>query len=292
MADQAEGLRQMKGEVDGARRVRVIAITSGKGGVGKTSIATNLAYRFARRGRDVLMIDGDLGLANIEVILGLQPRYHLGHVLRGERAASEVLVTGPGGFRILPASSGVKSLTHLTEEQRVGLVCALDELEDVYDTLILDTGAGIGSNVTFFNAAAQDLIVVVTPEPTALTDAYAMIKVMSRDHGMKRFRLLVNEVDEPAQGPRVYKQLVTVADRFLVDVAIRYQGCVPRDLHVGHAVMAQKLLLERYPESPAALAIARVADDLVRESATAAPPPGTMGFFWRRLLEQSSAGGD
>jgi len=289
MADQAEGLRRMQSE--GPRPVHVLAVTSGKGGVGKTSISANLAYRWARRGRKVLIIDGDLGLANIEVILGLQPRYHLGHVLRGERPASEALVTGPGGIGILPASSGVKSLTRLSETQRMTMVLALEELEDSYDTLILDTGAGIGSNVTFFNAAAQDLIVVVTPEPTSLTDAYAMIKVMSRDHGIKRFRLLVNQVEAAEQGPRVYKQLVTVTDRFLADVTIRYQGHVPRDLHVSQAVMQQKLLLELYPESPSALALGRVADDFLREAATAAPPPGTMGFFWRRLLEQSSAGG-
>jgi len=288
MVDQAETLRRMS-EATGAggRPVRVVAITSGKGGVGKTAIATNLAFRWACRGRDVLLVDADLGLANVEVILGLEPRWHLGHVLSGERTPKEVMLEGPGGLSILPASSGVKSLTHLSEEQRMQLVCALEEIEDSFDTLVLDTGAGIGSNVTFFNAAAQDVVVVVTPEPTSITDAYAMIKVMSRDHGLRRFRLLVNQVEGREQGLEVYRGFVGVVDRFLADVTVRYQGCVPRDPAVGRAVMERRLLLRGHPEAPAAQAVARLADDFLREAAKTGPPVGTMGFFWRRLLEQS-----
>ena len=287
MTDQAATLRDMASGAGDASStpVKVIAITSGKGGVGKTSVSCNLGYAWSQQGRRVLIVDGDLGLANIEILLGIRPRRHLGHVLTGEAHISDVLVEGPGGMWILPASSGVKSLTSLSEDERLRLVLALEDIEDQFDVLILDTAAGIGENVMFFTSAAQDVVVVVTPEPTAITDAYATIKVMSRSHGIKRVRLLVNQVRSSAEARHVYDQLVSVADTFLPDVMLTYQGYVFRDPNVSRAVVAQVPLLERYPTSPAAGCMLRIADDYLAEDA-AATPAGTMGFFWRRLLEQ------
>ena len=293
MGDQAATLREMAraheggggGDGDG---VRVVAVTSGKGGVGKTSLSTNLAYAWSQAGRRVLLVDGDLGLANVEILLGLQPRQHLGHVLSGDASISDVLVEGPGGMSILPASSGVKSLTHLSEEEHMRFVLAMEEVEDDFDLLVLDTAAGIGDNVMFFVSASQDVFVVVTPEPTSITDAYATIKVMSRSHGVKRCRLLINQVKDADEALHVYNQLVSVADTFLTDVSIKYQGFVAKDPNVPRAVIAQNLLLESKPESPAAECVDRVARDYLSE-ASSPTPVGSMGFFWRRLLEQQRA---
>lgn len=290
MSDQAATLRKLAtGPASGsAHQVRVIAITSGKGGVGKTSTSVNLAYAWAQAGRRVLVVDGDLGLANVEILLGIQPRRHLGHVLRGEAQISEVLVQGPGGMWVLPASSGVKALTRLSEEERMRLVMALEDIEDKFDVLILDTSAGIGENVMFFTSAAQDVVVIVTPEPTSITDGYATIKVMSRSHGVKRVRLLVNQVRSSAEGRHVYNQMVSVADTFLPDVTVGYQGFIFHDPNVSRSVIAQKPLMERYPDSPAAGCIQRIARDYLSETASPTPT-GTVGFFWRRLLEQQRA---
>lgn len=290
MSDQAATLGKMAtGPADGPpQQVRVIAITSGKGGVGKTSTSVNLAYAWAQAGRRVLVVDGDMGLANVEILLGLRPRKNLGHVLRGEADIEEVLIQGPGGMWVLPASSGVKALTRLSEDERMRLMLALEDIEDRFDMLILDTAAGIGENVMFFTSAAQDVVVIVTPEPTSITDAYATIKVMSRSHGVKRVRLLVNQVKSSAEGRHVYNQLVSVADTFLPDVTMGYQGYIFHDPNLPRAVIAQKPLLVRYPDSPAAGCITRVASDYLTE--TASPTPiGTVGFFWRRLLEQQRA---
>lgn len=288
MTDQASTLRKLAGERPGktSTPLRVVSITSGKGGVGKSSLAANLACRWARQGRKVLMIDADLGLANLDIIMGLTPKHHLGHVLTGERRLDEVLVEGPEGIHILPAASGVKSLTNLSEEQRMQLVCAVEELEQEFDLVVLDTGAGIASNVRFFNAAAQELLVVVTPEPTSITDAYAVIKVMRKYHGIKRFRLIVNSVQESAEGRAVYFKLSSVTDSFLDDVALTYMGYVFRDPHVSQAVMSRQLLLDQFPASPAAKCIIRVADDFLKDAPPATALSGSMGFFFQRLLQQ------
>ena len=159
--------------------IRVISVTSGKGGVGKTNVVTNLAMALASAGQKVLVWDADLGLANIDVLLGLKPEFNIQHLLNGEKSLREILVEGPGGFKIMPASSGIQELSHLGEGQKVRLLSELDEYDDDLDYLLIDTGAGISSNVMYFNMAAQERIVVVTPEPTSITDAYALIKVMS-----------------------------------------------------------------------------------------------------------------
>ena len=179
------------------RPVRVLSVTSGKGGVGKTNVVTNLAISLARERQKVLIWDADLGLANIDVLLGLKPAYNIQDLLEGTRTLPEILVEGPLGIRVMPASSGVQELAHLGEGQKVRLLSELDEFDDDLDFLLIDTGAGISANVMYFNLAAQEIIVVVTPEPTSITDAYALIKVMSTRYNQKRFKILPNQVTGP-----------------------------------------------------------------------------------------------
>jgi len=200
MTDQAAGLRNLirlnnhmprrvveKNDGDDPSHIRVISITSGKGGVGKTSITANLAEAFQRLNKRVLILDADLGLANMDIMLGLNPKYTISHVLKGEKTLDEVIITAPGGFKLLPAASGIQELTNLDNGQRLFLLNELDSLHEQFDLILIDTGAGISSNVMYFNYAAMERIVVVTNEPTSLTDAYALIKVLIKEYHQKRF---------------------------------------------------------------------------------------------------------
>jgi len=179
---------------------QVISITSGKGGVGKTSIVANMAILLSSMGRKVLVFDADLGLANIDVMLGLSSKYNINHLLHGDCDINDIMIEGPSGIRIIPASSGIQELSVLSYEQQLAIVNALDNFNDDFDYMLIDTGAGISGNVTYFNSAAQRIIVVVTPEPTSLTDAYALIKVMRTRYNIKRFEIFVNNVLSAYEG--------------------------------------------------------------------------------------------
>ena len=194
---------------------RVIAITSGKGGVGKTSIVGNLGYALTKLGKKVLILDADLGLGNLDVLLGLAPKYNLSHVILGEKTIEDIIVEGPGKMRILPASSGIQELTHLNKDQKIQILTQLDLLIESVDILFIDTAAGISSNVMDFNATAQEVVVVVSPEPTSITDAYALMKVLSLKYSGKDCKLMVNMVSRPEEGREVFRQLQLVTDRFL-----------------------------------------------------------------------------
>lgn len=264
--------------------MQILSVTSGKGGVGKTSIVCNMAVRFGQLGKKVLLIDADLGLANVDIVMGLSPSGTLEHFFKGERALGELLLEGPENVRVLPSGSGVKTLTRLTDDQMLLLMGGLDDLDAELDVLLIDTGAGIGKNVMYFNAAAQDVVVVATPEPTSITDAYAVIKLLNRDHDVKTFRLLVNQVKARKAALDVYRKLTTVADQYLPDVAIEYLGHVLIDENVSRAVVERHLLLEARPESPAARCVSDIVDRLVDEARLQAPT-GNMQFFWKRLLQ-------
>ncbi len=286
--NQADGLREaMKEQRRSKRPLRVIGVTSGKGGVGKTNIAANLAVLAAKQGQRVLIIDGDLGLANVEIVYGLRPRHHLGHLLSGDVTMREVLATGPAGVKVLPAGNGLQQLTRLDDGQRLRLVGALEELEDEFDVVFLDSGAGIGDNVLFFIGAAQEAMLVVSPEPTSLTDAYATIKVLCQDAGVRCFDIVVNQAANEAMARDIFQKLSAVASRFL-DARVRWLGWVPRDENVHRSVMAQRALVELFPTSPATRALNGVIDALLNEP----PPPqldGGMKFLWSRLLRESRA---
>lgn len=283
MMNQAEGLRQIVAQAP----VQVIAVTSGKGGVGKTNIAVNLAVSLAKRQRSVLLFDADLGLANVDITLGLKPKYDIRHVLSGERTLEEILLDGPSGIRIVPASSGVSDMASLTPQQQGGLVRSFSELGTSVDTLIVDTAAGIDSSVLTFTRACQTVLVVVCDEPTSITDAYALIKVLNRECGVKRFQVVANMVDRAIQGRQLYEKILRVTDRFL-DVQLGYLGAVPRDDYLRRAVQQQNPVVAAYPRSKSAIALNKLAVAVEAESSPRADFGG-LSFFVERLVNCSPA---
>ena len=245
-------------------KIRVIAVTSGKGGVGKTNIAVNLAFFLTRLRKRTLILDADAGLANIDVILGLTPEYNLYHVLKGEKTFSEAVVKGPGGIMILPASSGITEMAELSAGHKLTLLDGLNDLRSRIDFMFVDTAAGIAGNVMYFNAAAREIIVVVSPEPTSLTDAYALIKVLYQRHAKKRFRLIVNMVKSQDEAKEVYERLSKATDHFL-NLTVNYLGHIVSDEKITEAVRRQKAVAELFPDSPAGLCIREIAEKLAAE---------------------------
>ena len=262
---------------------RVIAITSGKGGVGKTNIVSNLGFALSQLGKKVLILDADLGLGNIDVLLGLAPKYNLSHVLAGEKSIAEIIIKGPGNMNILPASSGIQELTKLTKAQRIQILTELDLLIDQIDILLIDTAAGISSNVMCFNVFAQEIMVVVTPEPTSITDAYALMKVLSLKYSEKHFKLLVNLAPSAQDAREVFRQLNLVADRFL-NISIEYSGYVLFDKNITKCVRRQKIVSELYPDTYASRCYASLAKKICK-SQLRHFPKGDTGFFWKDLLQ-------
>ncbi len=264
--------------------VQVIAVTSGKGGVGKTNVVANLAYSLCRLKRRVLILDADVGLANLDVLLGLIPKYTIQHMLRGERTLEEIIIEGPGGMKILPASSGVQELTELTSQQRMALLSQFESLNESTDVLLIDTAAGISSNVMFFNTMAHEIVVVASPEPTSITDAYAIIKVLSTRYAEKYFHLLVNFVRSESEGLEVYRQLSTVTERFL-NLSIRYLGFVPIDVHIQKAVKQQRAVSELFPDCLASRSFLALAEKIANLSVSSTPR-GNLNLFWQSLMEK------
>ena len=242
-------------------RICVISITSGKGGVGKTNIAVNLAYLLAESKKKTLILDADCGLANIDLILGLTPKYNLYHVLKGEKTLKEAIVNGPGGIKILPSSSGIQEMSSLSMAQKFILQDELNALQARPDFMLIDTSAGINDNVLYFNMIASETIVVVTPEPTSLTDAYALIKVLYQRHAKKRFSLLVNMVKTPNEAKEVFLRMAQATNHFL-NLAIEQLGYISCDDNLPRAVKQQKLLAELYPDSPSVKSLREVANKL------------------------------
>ena len=230
---------------------RIISITSGKGGVGKTNIVANLGYQLSRAGQRVLILDADLGLGNLDILLGLAPRFNLSHVLSGEKSIRDIIVEGPGKLSILPAASGIQELTQLSREQKMRLLSALDQLLDSIDILLIDSAAGISPNVMDFSVAAQEIMVVVTPEPTSITDAYALMKVLSTRYSEKTCRLIVNQVSSEQEGREIFRQLNLVAQKFLA-INMDYFGCILLDENLIRCVKQQRIISQAHPESPAA----------------------------------------
>lgn len=242
---------------------RIIAVTSGKGGVGKTNIVANLGYALCKAGKRVLIFDADLGLGNLDVLLGLTPEYNLSHVVRGRKKLKEIIITGPGNMKILPASSGVQELTKLTRFQKIGILNELNNLISSFDVLLIDTAAGISSNVLYFNASANEIMVVVTPEPTSITDAYALIKVLSVKYREKNFKLLVNFASSEQEAEEISRQLCLVAERFL-DVSIDYFGHILADSNVNKGVRRQMVVSQMAPMTQASRNFAELSHKLAR----------------------------
>ena len=223
----------------------------------------NLGYVLSKAGQRVLIFDADLGLGNLDVLLGLTPRYNFSHVIEGKKRLSEIIIGGPGNLKILPASSGIPKLTKLTLPQKMAVFNELNVLLSDYDIVLIDTAAGISSNVLYFNVSADEIMVVVTPEPTAITDAYALMKVLSVKYQEKNFRLLVNLAKNKEEADDVSRQLCLVADRFL-DVSIDHFGSVLADDKVKAGVRKQKIVSEMAPMSRASRNFAELAHKFLR----------------------------
>lgn len=259
-------------------RHRTIAVTSGKGGVGKSSVALNLAVALARRDRRVALLDGDLGLASLNVLLGLAPRWDLRHVVRGERRLAEIVLRGPHGLAVIPAGSGVAELASLDAAPRAALIAELRGLERTVDFLLVDTGAGISETVLGLVLASDDAIVVTRPEPTALTDAYALMKVVLQRRPDFPFHLLVNLVRDAAEARDVHDKLATILHRFL-GYRPGDAGHVVTDVEVARAVVAQAPFVMAAPGCAASRAIEALAERLLGEP----PAPDDARTFWDRL---------
>lgn len=264
------------------RKARVISVTSGKGGVGKTNIVANLGYLLRKASQRVLIFDADLSLGNMDVLLGVTPRYNLSHVIDGKKRLSEIIVDGPGNLKVLPASSGIQRLTNLSEAQQRDIFVGFNDLLSDYDVVLVDTAAGISSNVLYFNATAHEIVVVVTPEPTAITDAYALIKVLSVKHQARHFRLVVNQAKNGKEADEVSRQLCLVANRFL-DVTIEYFGRILADNNVKIGVRKQQIVSQWAPMSQASRNLAELAHKLVR-SPPLVPRPERPTFGWQDMV--------
>lgn len=274
--DQASSLRKMSRP----GLTKVIAVTGGKGGVGKTNITLNTAISMAKLGKRVMVLDADLGLANVDVMLGLRVSKNLSHVLSGECTLDEVLVEGPYGIKIAPATSGTQSMTELTAAEHAGLIRAFSELRTPIDVLLVDTAAGISGMVLSFAKASQDVMLVVCNEPTSLTDAYALMKLLNRDYGVFRFKIVANMVKNVREGQELFAKLSKVTNRFL-DVALELVATVPFDENIRQAVRKQKAIVEAYPNSPASIAVTNLA-----KTALTWPIPNQPGGHLEFFLEQ------
>jgi flagellar biosynthesis protein FlhG len=266
--------------------VRVIAVASGKGGVGKTSVSVNLAMSLVHAGQRALLLDTDLGLANVDVMLGLSPRFTLADVFAGRCELRDTLLEGPRGLWVVPAASGKRHMTELLPQQHIGLVHAFCELDLPIDVMVVDNAAGIADSVLTFCQAAQDVIVVVCDEPASVTDAYALIKVLSRERGVNRVQVLSNQVANANEGRQLFDKLERVTSRFL-DVTLHYLGAIPRDEWLRRAIQRQEAVVEAFPGSPSALAFREIARR-ARQWQSPQGPRGHVEFFMERLITQSA----
>ena len=276
--NQAEQLSRINSQ----RPVKVLAVTGGKGGVGKTTVSTNLAVSIAAAGRDVMLVDADLGLANVDVLLGLHARFHMGHVINGECALEDVIVTGPHGLQIVPAASGSKRMANLSAAEHAGLIRAFSDLYHRVDVLIVDTPAGLHDSVVTFTQAAHHVLVVVCDEPASITDAYGLIKVLSREHGVQRFQILANQTRHSGEGADLFQKMQRVCDRFL-NVTLEYAGSVPYDEYLRRSVQHQTAVVDAYPASISSQALKNLASRADKWSV----PKGARGhleFFVERMV--------
>lgn len=280
--DQAAGLRNMTSK---QRPVKVIAVASGKGGVGKTNVTVNLGVALAQQGKQVLLMDADLGLANIDVMLGVHPQYNLLHVLDGSKTLQEIIVEGPAGMKIIPAASGIQKMAELSPAEHAGMIQAFSELEQHIDILLIDSAAGIADSVISFTRAAQEVIVVVCDEPASITDAYALIKLLSRDYQLDHFHIIANMTRSVQEGRELFNKISMVCERFL-DVNLDFMGIVPFDEDLRLAVKKQHAVVEFRPQSKSATAFTHLSRKIAHWPVMK-QPRGHMEFFVERLIEAS-----
>lgn len=261
----------------------VISTASGKGGVGKTNISVNISCLLASFGKRVVLLDADLGLANVDVLLGLTPKLNLFHMFHEGASLADVLMETPYGFKILPAPSGISEMIALDPGQKLSLLEAMDDLEEKIDYLVVDTAAGISENVLYFNMAVQERLLIVTPDPTSITDAYAFIKVMQQNHDVQSFRVIVNMAPDKKTGKEIFSRLYKACDHFLSGISLDLVGVIPNDPGVRNAVINQKPFCLFDSMSPASQGLYSIVDGIQAWEAPSSLD-GNIKFFWKRLL--------
>ena len=266
--------------------VRVLAVTSGKGGVGKTNLSVNLSIAMAQMGQRVALLDADMGLANVDILLGMYPKYNLSHVLSGEKSLDDIMLEGPSGIKVIPGASGIQKMSELSTLEQAGVIRAFSEIDQNLDVLIVDTAAGISASVVNFARACQEIIVVVCDEPTSLTDAYAFIKLLNRDYGLSHFHVITNMVQTLQQGQALFQKLTKVTDHYL-DVALQFDGAVPYDENLRKSVQKQTPVVTGFPRSKATLAINSIAGK-INNWPIKAQAGGYLEFFIERMIQYSS----
>ncbi len=268
--DQADKLRE-KVEMlkEQAPSARVIAVTSGKGGVGKTSLSVNLALQFQQQGKKVVILDADFGLANVEIMLGIRPQHNLADLIFNNKSMEEIITEGPMGVGFISGGSGVQDLVNLDKEQLKKLIAKLVKLDSLYDVIIIDTGAGIADSVIEFVLSSPEVLLVVTPEPTSITDAYSLLKAVNRkkefNREQKSIKVIANRVASSDEGQEIYDKISVVVSKFL-NIHLEYLGCIPNDKKLTNAVVEQKPISIHYPNSESALRIKNICGKLLNGS--------------------------
>jgi len=270
--------------MNNGRPIQVIAVTGGKGGVGKTNISVNMSLALAKLGKRVVLLDADLGLANVDLLLGLKAEKNIADVLSGNCDLKDILLETTGGIKVIPASSGTQSLASMGPQEHAGLINAFSDLEDELDVLVIDTAAGISDTVVSFVRAAQEILLVVCDEPSSITDAYALVKILNRDYGVSKFRVVANMTRTDKEGLNLFNKLANVTGRFL-DVTLQYAGEVPFDETIRKAVQKQQAAIEAYPSSKSSIAYRNLAKT-VSEWPVLKQPRGHLEFFVERLVLQ------
>ena len=262
---------------------RVISFTSGKGGVGKTNSLINIGLALVNEGRRVLILDADLGLANVDILLGLTPKYTLEDLLYNQKNIEDIIIESENGLSVIPAGSGVLSLLNLDVNKKTFLISEVERIAKDYDYLLIDTGAGISDDVLFFNTVAMEVVCVINSEPTSLTDTYSLIKVLSQ-RGEKEFSILVNNVKNENEAKKAYKKLFMAVEKFL-RVKLKYIGYIPNDPIVNEAILEQKAFVDMFPSSEISRKVVSLTKNLDSDFFDFRVKGGIQ-FFFKELLEQ------
>ena len=272
---QASSLRAM---TPARRTTRTLTVAAGKGGVGKTTVAVNLAMAMSMAGHDVMLFDADMSVANVDVQLGLTPLRHVGHMLEGNCTLQDLIISGPHGLKVIPGGSGARRLAQMCNGEHAAVIRAFDDLILPPEYLVVDTAAGVSDDVMMFAAAADDVIVVVCDEPASLTDAYALIKLLSRDFGVRRFQIVANMVRHAGEARHLYEKLARVSERFL-DVALSFMGMVPHDERLRQAIKRQGAVVDLWPSSRSAMGFKQLACAVDTWEEPMYPDLGRIAFF-------------
>jgi flagellar biosynthesis protein FlhG len=295
VVDQASSLRELmknaqkdtfsvnRNEMEYLQKIpTVLAVSGGKGGVGKTLTTANLGLCMARMGMRILIIDGDFGLANLDVILNLRPQFTLDDVLCGERHLKEIIMVGPEGIKVIPSSSGVMRVPELDTVQKLMLLDQIEALDEEFDVVLIDTPAGISKNVQYWTSSAAEVIMIATPEPTSISDCYATIKILSQLTSNNYFKLIVNMVKNDYEAKRIYERIATTSDEYL-RVRVEYLGCIPFDPSVRNSVRERVPYAQRYPFSLASQGLRDISRQIITQNGIG-QIKGTMQFFWKKML--------